>query len=129
MKELTKEQIDRLVQTLKPLNPMRDPATVKWFWITGIRNDLAERIGINASYREYSDAIGIPEYQARMLDDRMMVPTYCHELCHACQRERMGLALYVFNKTFHRNNLEMEALIEEKRVQFRLNVTVLNNGK
>jgi len=124
MTSLTPAQIVQLAIVLRPLKPMCDPMDVGWGWIKDNKG-WKENIGFNGSYREFSNSIGIPVYREMVIFDAIMLPTYCHELCHAAQRKRMGLTSYLWTKTFHRERLENEATIEEKREQSLLRVNVL----
>ena len=105
--------------------PMRDPAMVQWRIVGGARGRLAQRTGTCAWYDAVSDTINVPEYLAIMVAEAMYAPTITHELCHAAQRKRMGLPLYLLAKTFRRSAIEAEAVAEERRAQTILKVGVL----
>ena len=105
--------------------PMRDSRSVEWRVVGGWRGEMAKRMGTNAWYDAASDEICIPEYLESMASDVMYAPTITHELTHAAQRQRMGLALYIVAKAFRRGALEAEAVAEEKRAQIILKVHVL----
>lgn len=107
---------DAVVAELQPLRPMRDPASVKWVWLRGPRNALGERVGLCASYRALTDSVAVPRYLADMAADRLMAPTYAHELTHAAQCKRWGFLGYEWRKTFSRTAVEAEAVAEENRV-------------
>ena len=122
--KLTDDQIDKLCARLVPLHPMCNPDDVSWTWLrdwTGWR----KKAGLNAAYLALTNSIGIPLYRDNMLLDDIMLPSYCHELCHAAQRRRLGFFAYIMKKGLARRLLEAEAVIEEKRVQALLKVHVL----
>lgn len=98
---------------------------VDWKWLDGPRNWIGERHGLCVSYRAVSNTVVIPRYLEPVALDDIMLPSYVHELTHAAQRERLGLALYLTAKTFRRGKLEAEAVAEEKRAQIILGVHVL----
>lgn len=105
--------------------PLRSVAEVGWCIVEGWRSTMAQKTGTNAWYDAVSDCVCIPAYMAGMAADIMYQPTLTHELTHAAQRERMGLALYLISKSMMRGKLEAEAVAEEKRAQIVLGVVVL----
>ena len=107
------------------IRPKRDSMSVGYRIVGGMAAKLAQRRGVTAWYNVKNDEICIPEFMADMVDDEMYAPTITHELTHAHQRQRMGLAGYLLSKTFRRGSLEAEAVSEEKRAQRIMNVNVL----
>ena len=105
--------------------PSRAVADVQWRVVGGWRNGLAQKTGTNAWYDAVADCVCVPAYMLDMAADTLYQPTLTHELTHAAQRERMGLAAYLVAKTFKRSALEAEAVAEESRAQKILNVHVL----
>ncbi len=105
--------------------PDYDCSIVQWKRLHGWRNAWAERNGLCASYRAISNTIVVPAYWGDVSLDDMLMPTYVHELTHAAQRKRMGLAGYIAAKTFRRSALVAEAVAEEQRAQRLLGVSVL----
>ena len=117
---MSSSDVNKLVAEINKVKPPYDPAKVRWVWLDGGRNMLGERYGLCASYRAWSNTIAIPRYHQGMIHDSLMLPTYCHELTHAKQRNRLGLFWYLWKKTLQRDQLEAEAVSEEERVQFDL---------
>jgi len=105
--------------------PARDSREVQYRVVGGWRGRMAQATGATAWYDAAADTICIPEYLADMMDSEMFAPTITHELTHAAQRKRMGLAAYLVAKTFRRSALEREAVAEEQRAQRLLGVSVL----
>lgn len=50
------------------------------------------------------------------IDIDCIFPTYCHELVHALQRQKLGLILYFLALTFCRSRIEKDAYEMEDRI-------------
>jgi hypothetical protein len=53
-------------------------------------------------------------------DAKSIFPTYCHELVHALQRQKLGLIPYFFALTFLRKRIEKDAYEMEDRIYDRM---------
>lgn len=63
------------------------------------------KTGIVGAYLAFSNKILLMEF----VNDTDILPTLCHELVHAIQRDRYGLLMYLLRKTFTRKKIEEEA--------------------
>ena len=123
MREFSVAQAVSVWRKLMPVHPAR--TGIPFHWATGVVDATMARSGTVAAYLAYYDVILVPSAYDSMFADDIYIPTICHELQHAAQRNRWGFALYEFNKTFRRDMVEAEAVAEERRVQLLLGVSVL----
>lgn len=111
VKPMTAEEEGAIHRILCPLGI--DSTAVRWKWLVGWRAEYGTSRGLCASYRCVSNSIAIPIQYRGLVCDPVLLPTYAHELCHAKQRKKLGLVLYLWVKTFSRQVLEDEATIAE----------------